>query len=57
MDVEFEEVEEFVGHEGDGAVEVVLCAEVQLERALGFVACREGDVLQGAGGVGDLWGG
>ena len=54
MDVEFEEVEEFVGYEVDGAVYFFFDAEVEFERAAGFVAYGEGNVLELAGGIGDL---
>jgi hypothetical protein len=51
VDVELKEVEEFVGHEVDGAVEVAFDAEVELEGAACFVADGEGDVLELARGV------
>ena len=55
MDLEFQEVKEFVGYEVDGAVEVALDAKVEFEGPPGFVARGEGDVLELARGVGDLW--
>jgi hypothetical protein len=54
VDVEFEEVEEFVGYEVDGTVYVALDAEVKFEGAPSLVAGGEGDVLELVGGVGDL---
>jgi hypothetical protein len=45
VDVEFEEMEEWVGDWGDGAVDVGLDAVLQLERETGLVACREGNVF------------
>ena len=46
MDVEFEEVEEGVGDEGDGAVELGLNAVLQFEGFAGFIAHGERDVLE-----------
>lgn len=46
VDVEFEQVEEGVGDERDGAVEFALDAVLELQRLAGFVAGREGDPLQ-----------
>jgi len=54
VDVEFEEVEEGVGDEVDGAVEVAFDAEGEFKRASGFIAGWEGDVLELAGCVCDL---
>jgi hypothetical protein len=54
VNVEFEEMEEFVGHEVDGAVYIALDAEVEFEGAASLVAGGEGDVLELVGGVGDL---
>lgn len=54
MDVEFEEVEEGVGDEVDGAVEVAFDAEGEFKWAAGFVAGWERDVLELAGCVCDL---
>lgn len=54
VDVEFEEVEEFVGYEVDGAVDFALDAEEELEGAAGFIAYGEGDVLELARGIGDV---
>ena len=45
MDVELEEMEERVVDEIDGAVDLLLYAEEQLEGSAGFVAGREGDVV------------
>jgi hypothetical protein len=42
MDVEFEEVEEGIVDHGDGAVDLAFSAVVELERAAGLVAYREG---------------
>lgn len=55
MDVEFEEVEELVGYKVDGAVYVFFDAEEEFEGAARFVAHGEGDVLEVASGVCDLW--
>lgn len=55
MDVEFEQVEEGVVDEVDGAVDVLFDAEEELERAPGFVAGWEGDVGQLACSVGDVF--
>lgn len=49
-------MEEGIGHEVDGAVQVAFYAEVELEGPGGLVAGWEGDVLEGARGVGDLCG-
>jgi hypothetical protein len=46
VDVELEQVEEGVGDEGDGAVELRLDAVLELQRLAGFVARRERDPLQ-----------
>lgn len=46
VDVELEQVEEGVGDEGDGAVELRLDAVLELQRLAGLVAGREGDPLQ-----------
>lgn len=46
VDVELEQVEEGVGDEGDGAVELALDAVLELQRLAGFVAGWEGDPLQ-----------
>lgn len=54
MDVEFEGVEERVGH-GKGAIESCREAMADFERAFGFVAGGEGDVLEVAVGVCDLY--
>jgi hypothetical protein len=54
VDVEFQQVEEFVSYEVNGAIYVALDAEVQFEGAAGFVAGRKGNVLELIGGVGDL---
>jgi hypothetical protein len=56
VDVEFEEVEEFVGYEVDGAVYVFFHAEVEFEGPARFVADWERDVLELAGRVDDLRG-
>lgn len=42
MDVELEQVEERVGDERDGAVDLALGAVVELERLAGFFADGEG---------------
>lgn len=55
MDVELEEVEERVVDEVDRAVDFFLDAEKELEGPPGFVARREGDVGELAGGVGDVF--
>lgn len=47
-------MEEFVGYEVDGAVYVFFEAEEEFEGSTRFVADREGDVLEVAGGIGDL---
>jgi hypothetical protein len=54
VDVEFEEVEEFVGHEIDGAVYIFFHSEVEFEGPPGFIADGERNVLELAGGVDDL---
>lgn len=54
MHVEFEEVEELVSHEVDGAIDLLLDTEKQFERSAGLVARREGYVLQLAVGVNDV---
>lgn len=54
VDVEFQQVEEAVGDEFDGAVYLALDAEEEFEGAPGFVARREGDVLELAVDVGDV---
>jgi hypothetical protein len=54
VDVELEQVEEFVGYEVDGAVYVFFDAEVEFEGASGFVADGEGYVLELAGSIGYL---
>lgn len=54
MDVEFEEVEELVGYEVDGAIHVFLDAEVEFEGTPGFVAYGEWNVLKLARGICDL---
>ena len=54
MDVVFEEVEEGVVDEGDGAVDVALDAEVEFKWAPGFVAGWEGRVEEVALGVGHV---
>jgi hypothetical protein len=56
VDVELELVEECVVDFGDGAVDLLLDAEKELQRSAGFVARGEGDVgeLVG-GGVGDVF--
>lgn len=54
MDIEFEEVEELIGYEVDGAIEVALDAEVEFEGPPGFIARGEGDILELARGVGYL---
>lgn len=46
MDVEFEEVEEGVVDEGDGAVDFALGAVAELEGLGGLGAGREGDPLE-----------
>lgn len=46
VDVELEQVEEGVGDEGDGAVELALDAVLELQRLAGFIAGREGNPLQ-----------
>lgn len=55
MDVEFEEVEEGIVDEVDGAVYVLFDAEEEFEWAAGFVAGGEGDVGELAGGVLDVF--
>ena len=52
MGVVFEQVEEGVVDEVEGAVEVALNAEIELEWSAGLVAHGEGDVLEIAGAVG-----
>lgn len=54
MHVELEQVEEVVVDEVDGAVDFPLHAEEEFERAAGFVAHGEGDVLELAGGGFDV---
>jgi hypothetical protein len=54
VDVEFKQVEEFIGDEVNGAVEVAFNAEGEFEGASGFVAEGEGYVLKLSGGVCDL---
>ena len=54
MDVEFQEVEEGVGHEVDSAIDLLLHAEEELQGPPRFVARREGDVLQLPVRVGDV---
>lgn len=54
VDVEFEEVEELVGYEVDGAVYFSFDAEVEFEGAACLVAHGERNVLELAGGIGDL---
>ena len=44
VDVEFQQVEERVVDEVDRAVDLLLYAEEQLQRAAGFIASRERDV-------------
>lgn len=46
MDVELEQVVQFVGEEVDRAVHFALDAEGEGERVLRFEACREWDVLE-----------
>jgi hypothetical protein len=46
MDVEFEQVEELVGYEINGAVHVFFNAKVEFEGTSGFIADREGYVLK-----------
>lgn len=45
VNVELEEMEEGIGHEGDRAVDLTLSAVVELERLVGFVADGERDPL------------
>lgn len=52
VDVEFEEVEEFVCDKVNRTIDFLLDAEEEFEGAVGFVAGWEGDVLQLAAGVG-----
>lgn len=54
VDVELQEVEEGVGHEVDGAVDLLLDPEEELQRPPRFVARREGDVLKLPVRVGDV---
>jgi hypothetical protein len=54
VDVELQQVEEGVGHEVDGAVDLLLDPEEELQRPPRFVARREGDVLQLPVRVGDV---
>jgi hypothetical protein len=54
VDVELEEVEEGVRHEGDGAVLFRLDAVVEFERGPGLVADREGGPFYLVGGVFDV---
>ena len=51
MDVEFEEVEEFVRYEGDRAVDFALLAKREVQRRLRFRADGEGYVLEVTGCV------
>ena len=44
VDIEFQQVEERVVDEVDRAVDLLLYAEEQLQRAAGFIASREWDV-------------
>ena len=46
MDVEFEEVEEGIADEGDGAIELCLNAVAELERRIGLLTGREGDPVE-----------
>jgi hypothetical protein len=55
VDVEFEEVEEGVCYEGNGAVEFVFYAVADFERLAGLVAGWEGNVLEFVGGVLDVF--
>ena len=48
-------LQEVVGYKVDGAVEVLLYAEVELEGSTCFVARREGDILETAGRVCDVF--
>jgi hypothetical protein len=54
VDVEFEKVEKLVGYEFNGAVDIVLEAEMEFERSLGLGAEGEGYVLELTRGVCDL---
>ena len=56
MDVEFEEVEEFVRYEGDGAVYFAFVAKREMQRGLRLGADRKRDILEVAGCVYDLHG-
>lgn len=57
VDVEFQQVEERVVDEVDRAVDLLLYAEEELQRAAGFIASREWDVRQLACSVGDMFAG
>jgi hypothetical protein len=57
VDVELEQVEEGVGDEGDGAIDLALDAVVELQRLSGLVAGREGDPLQLVVGQFDVFAG
>lgn len=51
MDVEFEEVEEWVGYKVDSAIYIFFDTKKELERSPSFIASREGNVLELALGV------
>lgn len=55
VDVELEEVEEWVVDEVECAVDLLFDAEEEFEGPAGFVAGGEGDVGELAGGVGDVF--
>lgn len=55
MDIEFQEMVEFVGEGGDGAGYCFRDAVAEGERTGGFVAGIEGDILKFALAVSDLF--
>lgn len=55
VDVEFQQVEERVVDEVDCAVDLLLYAKEELQRAAGFIASRERDVRKLACSVGDMF--
>lgn len=57
VDVELEQVEEGVGDEGDGAIDLAFDAVVELQGLAGFVARWEGDPLQLVVGQFDVFAG
>ena len=55
MDVELEEVEERVGYKVNGAVDVALDAEGEFEGTACFITGWEGDVLELAAGIDNVF--